>query len=133
MESRRNRTAHDTAMKLLIDMNLSPGWEKVFHEQGWETRHWSMVGDPCAPDTAIMEWARVNGYSVFTHDLDFGIVLSSTRARGPSIIQVRTQYVLPESLGPELVRILRNYESAIESGALITVDKNKSRIRILPF
>ncbi len=80
-----------------------------------------------------MEWARENGYVVFTHDLDFGTLLATTRAQGPSVIQVRTQDVMPQSLGSRLVQILRQYESALEKGALITVDEAKSRVRILPF
>ncbi len=42
-------------MKLLIDMNLSPGWVEVFVQQGWQAVHWSMVGDPRAKDIVIME------------------------------------------------------------------------------
>lgn len=120
-------------MKLLIDMNLSPGWANIFHEQGWKARHWSTFGDSRATDSEIMEWARTNGYVLFTHDLDFGTVLATTRAQGPSVIQVRAQNIMPESLGPRLVQIVRQYESVLESGALITVDENRSRLRILPF
>ena len=61
-------------MKLLIDMNLSPGWVEVFKQQGLEALHWSAVGDPRAPDPIIMEWARANEYVLFTHDLDFGTI-----------------------------------------------------------
>ncbi len=120
-------------MKLLIDMNLSPDWVTVFEWQGWQALHWSTVGDPRAADSEIMKWARTNGYIVFTHDLDFGILLASTRVGGPSVIQVRTQDIMPQSLGSRLVQILRQYESALEKGALVTVDETKSRIRVLPF
>ncbi len=77
-------------MRLLIDMNLSPDWVDIFQQQGWQALHWSDVGDPRAADATIMEWARANGCVVFTHDLDFGTVLATTRAQGPSVIQVRT-------------------------------------------
>jgi predicted nuclease of predicted toxin-antitoxin system len=120
-------------MKLLIDMNLSPHWVEVFEQEGWQAFHWSAVGDPRARDLTIMEWAREKGYIVFTHDLDFGTLLAVTRAQGPSVIQVRTQDVMPQSLGHRLTHILREYESVLLSGALITVDEGKSRIRILPF
>jgi predicted nuclease of predicted toxin-antitoxin system len=120
-------------MKLLIDVNLSPDWVKVFEQQGWQSLHWSAVGDPRAADSVIMGWARANGYVVFTHDLDFGTLLAATHARGPSVIQVRTQDIMPQSLGSRLVQILRQYESALESGALITVEESKSRVRVLPF
>jgi predicted nuclease of predicted toxin-antitoxin system len=114
-------------------MNLSPDWAAVFEKQGWEALHWLAVGDPRATDSAIMEWARANGYVVFTHDLDFGTLLAITRAQGPSVIQVRTQDIMPQSLGGRLVQILRQYETMLEMGALVTVDEAKSRVRILPF
>jgi predicted nuclease of predicted toxin-antitoxin system len=31
---------------------------------------------PRAQDKVIMDWAMVNAYVVFTHDLDFGILLA---------------------------------------------------------
>lgn len=120
-------------MKLLIDMNLSPDWVAVFEQHGWQALHWSTVGNPRARDSIIMEWARANGYVVFTHDLDFGTLLVTTRAQGPSVIQVRTQDIMPQSLGNRLVQILRQYESVLAKGALVTVDETKARVHILPF
>jgi predicted nuclease of predicted toxin-antitoxin system len=86
-----------------------------------------------ATDDVIMSWARDNGYIVFTHDLDFGILLALTQAESPSVIQVRTQDVFPEVLGDRLVRVLREHQSRLEQGALLTVDEGKARIRVLPF
>jgi len=120
-------------VKLLIDMNLSPEWVGVFTREGWEAVHWSMTGDPRAHDSVLMEWAKEKGYIVFTHDLDFGALLAVTRAEGPSVIQVRTQDIMPQSLGSRLVKILRQYESTLTKGALITVDETRDRVRILPF
>jgi predicted nuclease of predicted toxin-antitoxin system len=120
-------------MKLLIDMNLSPDLVDIFIEQGWQTLHWSTVGNPCADDSTIMEWAHDNGYVVFTHDLDFGALLATTHAQGPSVIQVRTQDILSQSFYIRLIQMLRKYEPTLEKGALIVIDENKSRVRILPF
>ena len=120
-------------MRILIDMNLSPDWVAVFKRNGWEALHWSTVGDPRAADRLIFDWARANDYIVFTHDLDFGTLLAVTHATGPSVIQVRTQNVMPNSLENILIPVLRRYESLLTSGALITVEERKSRVRILPF
>jgi len=119
-------------MKLLIDMNLSPDWIAVFAHHGWQALHWSTVGDPRAPDRVIMEWARANGYVVFTHDLDFGALLAVTHVEGPSVIQIRTQDVTPGYLEGIVVEVLRQHTSALEAGALIVVDESRSRVRILP-
>ena len=119
-------------MKILVDMNLSPEWTGVFNARGWGAVHWSFIGDPRAPDRVVMEWARANGYTVFTHDLDFGSILAATQAEGPSVIQVRTQDVLPSHLGAIVVRVFSEHEGAIKTGALISVDEAGSRVRLLP-
>jgi len=120
-------------MKIVIDMNLSPDWVKVLNDAGWEAVHWSTVGNMRATDEVIMSWARENDHIVFTHDLDFGVLLALTRAESPSVIQVRTQDVFPEVLGDRLVKVLQEHQSVLEKGALLTIDEGKSRVRILPF
>ncbi|MCC6498752.1 MAG: DUF5615 family PIN-like protein [Anaerolineales bacterium] len=120
-------------MKIVIDMNLSPDWAKVLNDAGWESVHWSTVGDLRATDEVIMSWARDNGFIVFTHDLDFGVLLALTKADSPSVVQVRTQDVFPEVLGNRLIKVLQEHQSVLENGALLTVDEAKSRIRLLPF
>lgn len=119
-------------MKLLIDMNLSPEWVDELRAYGWQAVHWSTVGALDATDRVIMDWAREHHYVVFTHDLDFGAVLAVTRATGPSVIQVRTQDVMPWRLAPVLAPILSQHQSVLEIGALIIVDEVKSRVRLLP-
>jgi predicted nuclease of predicted toxin-antitoxin system len=120
-------------MKILLDMNLSPDWVEVLKQGGFHTVHWSEIGDIRATDGEIMNWAQTNEYVVFTHDLDFGILLAVTQAKGPSVIQIRTQDVFPQTLGERMVQILKQHEKILEKGALITVDESKSRARILPF
>ena len=113
-------------------MNLSPDWTEVFERHDWHAVHWSTIGDPGATDLAIMDWARANDFTVFTHDLDFGTLLALTRAEGPSVIQVRGQDVLPDYLESIVVASLRQYGSQLESGALATIDESRSRVRVLP-
>lgn len=120
-------------MKVLIDMNLSMKWVSVFEQYGWHAVHWRNIGEPHASDSTIMAWARENGYVVFTQDLDFGTLLATTYVQKPSVIQVRIQNVLPNKLGSWLVRILQQHKESLENGALLTVDENRTRIRVLPF
>ena len=119
-------------MKILVDMNLSPDWVAVLTNHELAAVHWSTVGDPRAEDTVIMDWARDNGYVVFTHDLDFGAALALTQAEGPSVIQVRTQDVTPEHLEPQLINVLENNRAQLAAGCLIVLDEGRSRVRILP-
>jgi len=119
-------------MKILIDMNLSPRWSRVLEKHGHTCTHWSEVGDPTSSDTIIMRWARENDHIVLTHDLDFGAILASTQASAPSVIQIRTQDVLPPAMERLLAEALQKYETELTEGALIVLDQTRSRIRILP-
>ena len=119
-------------MKILIDMNLSPDWVDIFAKHGVISVHWSMVGDPRAKDSVLMDWARANDHAVFTHDLDFGAALALTQAESPSVIQVRTQDVTPAHLEAVVIAVLKENESLLEAGALIVLDEWRSRVRILP-
>ncbi|WP_437549555.1 DUF5615 family PIN-like protein [Sorangium sp. So ce367] len=119
-------------MKVLVDMNLSPTWAPFLKGEGIEAVHWSAVGDPRAQDRELMAWARQGGYIVFTHDLDFSIILATTGASGPSILQVRTLDPLPNAMGVDIVRVLREHDDELDRGAIVTVDGTTSRVRILP-
>ena len=119
-------------MKILIDMNLSPDWTAVLEAEHIEAVHWSSVGSPTAPDEEIMQFARENGFAVFTHDLDFGAMLALTQAESPSVLQLRAQDILPKSIGQTVITILQKYKAELEQGALIVFDKAKERVRILP-
>ena len=119
-------------MKILIDMNLPPRWVQLFANAGWEALHWSKVGSPTASDWEIMVWARENGYIVFTHDLDFSALLATTQREGPSVIQIRTQNILPEGIGTLVITALKQYQRELEQGAIMTIDPHRARMRILP-
>lgn len=108
-------------------MNLSPDWVPVLEAAGFETIHWSTVGDPRTSDRAILEWALTNGYIIFTNDLDFGAILAATQAEAPSIIQMRGQDVLPASISSLVINVLRQFESVLEAGALVSVDQASAR------
>lgn len=119
-------------IRILIDMNLSPEWVGELANHGLISVHWSTVGDPKATDREIMDWARLNGYAVFTHDLDFGTMLALTHSSGPSVIQVRGQDILPDSMAPTVVAVVKQHETDLEAGALVVADRSKSRVRVLP-
>ncbi len=119
-------------MKLLVDMNLSPAWIPALEAHGHDAVHWSIVGPQTAADTELMAWAKLNGYIVFTHDLDFGALLAASSAEGPSVIQIRTQNVTPATLLPTPLDALQRFAELLQRGALVSIDKEKARARILP-
>jgi predicted nuclease of predicted toxin-antitoxin system len=119
-------------LRLLIDMNLSPDWVAVFNSAGIEAEHWSRIGDPRAADRVLLRWARDNDYVVFTHDLDFGALLAGSGDARPSVIQLRSQNLLPDHAANLILTALQSYRAELDAGALITVDPLRARVRILP-
>ena len=86
-------------MKILVDMNLSPLWIQFLSGRGYHAVHWSDVGSASATDSEILDYAAAHDFVVFTHDLDFGALLAARKARGPSVILLRSQDVLPAAAG----------------------------------
>ncbi len=119
-------------MKILIDMNLSPAWVNELHKHGFDAAHWSEIGKANAPDVEIFNWALQNDFLVFTNDLDFGTLLATSKTSYPSVIQIRTQDVTPKKQISTLVSVISKFADHISSGALITIDENRARVRILP-
>ncbi len=119
-------------MKLLVDMNLSPRWVHLLAEAGFDAAHWSALGAGGAADTEIMAFAKANGYVVLTHDLDFSAILAATHGDKPSVVQIRAGDVRPEAIGNSVIMALRQMDRELEEGALVTVDPNRTRLRVLP-
>lgn len=119
-------------MKVLLDMNLSPRWVKVLADAGFESAHWSVLGRKNASDAEIMAYARSHNYVVMTHDLDFGAILAATQGEKPSVVQIRAEDVSPEAIGLPIIAALRQMDEALARGALLTIDPNRTRMRILP-
>jgi len=119
-------------MKLLIDMNISPDLCEVLTKAGWESIHWSAIGERSAPDTVILDYAKTHGYVVVTHDLDFSAILSATQARAPSVVQIRFQDVLSQDFLDLLKTTLKQFKGELDSGALLVMDASTSRARLLP-
>lgn len=90
------------------------------------------MGAANASDAEIMAFARTNGYVVLTHDLDFSAILAATQRSKPSVVQIRSDDVGPETLGPILIEALRQMAAQLEEGALLTVDLARARLRVLP-
>ncbi|MDP1605884.1 MAG: DUF5615 family PIN-like protein [Rhodocyclaceae bacterium] len=119
-------------MKLIVDMNLSPRWIKVLADANIDAAHWSSLGASNAPDERIMAYAGAHNYVVLTHDLDFGAILAATHGEKPSVVQIRAEDVSPDVIGKQVIIALRQMASELESGALLTIDPKRTRLRLLP-
>ena len=115
-----------------MTLNLSPHWVNVLSEHNIEAIHWSSVGRADASDIEIMAYAKAHSYTVFTHDLDFSAILAINNSNKPSVIQVRTGDISPAVNANLIIKALLSAATEIEKGALITINLNKTRLRILP-
>jgi predicted nuclease of predicted toxin-antitoxin system len=119
-------------VRILIDMNLSPRWVPLLAAAGFDAVHWSTQGPQDASDTTLMTSAGAHGQVVLTHDLDFGAMLAAAPLAGPSVVQLRAGDVSPEAIGLAVIAALKQLSNELGAGALVTVDPQRTRIRLLP-
>ncbi len=119
-------------MKLLVDMKLSPRWVSALANAGIEAAHSAVLAPNNPPASEIMAYASTNDYVVLTHDLDFSAILAATHGEKPSVVQIRAEDVSPDVIGKQIIVALRQMASELEEGALLTVDPNRTRLRVLP-
>jgi predicted nuclease of predicted toxin-antitoxin system len=119
-------------MKLLVDMNLSPRWIEFLNTHGLEAVHWSDVGAANASDSELMRFAAEHSYTVLTYDLDFSSILAVTHGNKPSVVQLRLDNLSMSLAGPVVVSAIEQMHDQLETGALLTVDLYRTRVRLLP-
>lgn len=119
-------------MKVLVDMNLSPRWVTELRSRNIQSVHWSEVGAATAPDAQVLSWCAQHDYLLLTHDLDFGAILAASKGRKPSVIQLRTLEILPETMVGRIETTLRLLGPDLTAGALVTVEPSRNRVRLLP-
>jgi predicted nuclease of predicted toxin-antitoxin system len=118
--------------RIVIDVCLSPRWVDLLTANGHQAVHWTDIGDPHASDQEIMRWASDHDHIVFTHDLDFAAILALSQAGRPSVLQLRGRRVLPDQIGLQVIFAFKQYADDLNAGALVVVDPQRSRVRILP-
>jgi predicted nuclease of predicted toxin-antitoxin system len=69
---------------------------------------------------------------VLTHDLDFSAILAATHGDRPSVVQIRSEDVSPDRFAVSVVAALRQMTAELIEGALLTVEPNRTRLRVLP-
>jgi predicted nuclease of predicted toxin-antitoxin system len=80
-----------------------------------------------------MRWAAEHGHVLVTADLDFGAILAATRRSSPSVIQMRGDLLTPAAMGAVLLSAIRQARDDLESGAIVSVDAGRTRLRVLRF
>ena len=119
-------------MKVLLDMNVSPRWRTLLEREQISAVHWADVGPVGADDAEIMAYAAKHDYIVLTQDLDFSTILAATSGAKPSVVQLRSDNLDPDFIGSSVIAALRQLESELRSGAIVSIDPQRTRMRLLP-
>ena len=119
-------------MKVLLDMNIPFKYNALLAEKGVSSMRWSDIGAPNASDLEIMAYARDNGFVVLTSDLDFSTILSVTHDLKPSIVQIRASILHAEHATELIAAAIFQNKGELETGAILSIDINKARLRLLP-
>ena len=70
--------------------------------------------------------------TVLTHDLDFSAILAVTHGEKPSVVQIRSQDLNLYVIGKQVIAAIMQMKVELEQGALLTIEPNRTRLRILP-
>lgn len=119
-------------IKLLLDVNLSVQWIDFLKESGWNCTHWLEVGNCDDSDAEIFDYAITNDFVIFTHDLDFGTILSKQKSSKPSVIQIPTKNTLPDVGGKKFLIAVDKFKNELKVGCILTIDVNRNKVRLLP-
>jgi predicted nuclease of predicted toxin-antitoxin system len=119
-------------VKIVIDMNLSHDWIGFLEAHGHEALHWSRIGPIDAPDEIIAEWTADKDATILTNDLDFGHIHALAGSLRPSVIQLRSPDLRPESIGDMVLKAIVATSESLSSGAIVTVSSLHVRVRNLP-
>lgn len=119
-------------MKLLLDQGLPRTAVSLLSEAGIEAVHVGDVGYASANDADILEFGRKVGFVIVTLDADFHALLALSGAVAPSVIRIRIEGLRSEALTGLLRTILRLWSKELESGAVVTAQAGRLRIRRLP-
>ena len=119
-------------MKFLLDQGLPRSSASLLRENNIVATHLGELDMSAAPDEAIIEYARANGYCIVTLDADFHSLIAASAANGPSVIRLRVQRLKAPDAASLVKTVLERLGHEFSSGCFVTVTKDSIRIRRLP-
>ncbi|MEM9856959.1 MAG: DUF5615 family PIN-like protein [Bacteroidota bacterium] len=115
-------------MKVVLDSCIWAGTINVLRGAGYDTIWVGNYFKNDPGDNEILQYAYENDRTLITLDKDFGELAIVKGAPHKGIIRI-VNFAAREQ-GLICVKILKNYKEELKNKALITVDKNKIRVRL---
>jgi predicted nuclease of predicted toxin-antitoxin system len=119
-------------MKLLLDMGVAPRTADFLRGLGHDVDHVGKRGLAKLADKEIMTLAAGESRVVVTFDLEFSRIVALQRLVQPSIILFRVDQFTTDWINKTLADLLIRYADALGAGAVIVIDQNRERVRMLP-
>jgi predicted nuclease of predicted toxin-antitoxin system len=116
--------------KILADMPISPKTVECIRRLGIECRHLTEFRMEKASDEEIIEFAKENGYTILTEDLDFGTILFYTQEIEPCVIILRVGNLNTTEINKLIEKTLG--QILAEENSIIIVERTRIRIKKLP-
>lgn len=113
-------------------MGLALSTVQALRQRGHDIRHLSEEGLERLSDPLILEKAGQEERLIITCDLDFADLLALSARTLPSVILVRLQDQTPGSVIPRLMQVLSECREALTTGAIVTIEETRYRLRRLP-
>jgi predicted nuclease of predicted toxin-antitoxin system len=119
-------------VRFLVDECLSPALAAALCKGGHDAVHIVDLGQRGAPDTVVMQLARLQQRVLVSADTDFGELLARNHASEPSVVLFRGDEVDPAALAATLLGNLEQVEQVLVSGAIVVILDDRIRVRRLP-
>jgi predicted nuclease of predicted toxin-antitoxin system len=119
-------------LRFIADVHISPLTVAALRTNGYDILRTTELLPATAPDSNILEIARIEARIIVTQDLDFSMLIALAKYNQPSLITLRLSSAKPDIVTQKLLIVLPNLEEELRSGSAITINDNSIRIRKLP-
>jgi len=120
------------ALRFLGDMGVSQSVIDWLRTKRYDASHLREEGLQRLPNGQIFEKAGAEERIVLTFDLDFGEIVAMSGGKVISVVLFRLNNTSSEFVIKRLETVLNDAEEALKSGAIVTVEEARHRIRRLP-